>query len=86
MTQFDNKLTIVKIRFSVNAYQKFWEGKKIAKQQRSFLVYKFITTQSQSNVKFYLLGDPIQNVETGYCCYFNFVSTKICLVLWKKAQ
>ena len=76
MKRVDNKVTLVKLKFSIKAFNKPGneEIKRLSETAQDF--FHFIESfgkfnNRQNYVELWLLEDPIQKIETSTCCPFQ---------------
>ena len=79
--QKDNKLTLVKLKFSMNSYENLAENetKKLSETAQNLfdLIHSFGKNENITNfVNAWMLEDPIQKPTTMTCGSFNCIFTK----------
>ena len=79
--QKDKKLTLCKLKFSMNAYEKLTESeiKKLLESAQGFfrLIHNFGKKEQLKNfVNVWMLEDPIQMLKTVACGPFKYIFTK----------
>ena len=91
MARTDNKITLVKIKFSMKACKNLSEKEIVNLSHTSRDFFHFVRSFGDFlKVKVYLhiwmVEDTIQMIETVTCCLFNFTFMKNCSTQTKTAR
>ena len=91
MTRTDNKTTLCKMRFNINACKNLSKGELDSLSDTAVNVFYFIqafgiTLKLRNFVNIWMIEDRVQDLDSSTCGFFNSIFMIICLTLTKTAK